>query len=108
MEKLHALADSKDSDWIVDDTPPTRHALAFLDAPRLLTRLLENRVYRLLMAPRGLVRAVNSAAHARTRTIGCIDDSATLDYDTPPAAMILRSTRSCIHCALHQSTGVTC
>ena len=31
-----------------------------------------------------------------------------LNYDTPPAAVILRSTRSCIHCELHQSTGVTC
>ena len=26
----------------------------------------------------------------------------------PDAAMILRSTRSCIHCVLHQSTGDTC
>ncbi|MEO5838697.1 MAG: ArsA-related P-loop ATPase [Acidimicrobiales bacterium] len=69
MEKLHALAESKEYDLIVVDTPPTRHALAFLDAPRLLTRLLDNRVYRLLMAPRGLVRAVNNAAHLFIRQI---------------------------------------
>ncbi|HUP72823.1 MAG TPA: ArsA-related P-loop ATPase [Acidimicrobiales bacterium] len=69
MEKLHALAESRDYDLIVVDTPPTRHALAFLDAPRMLTRLLENRIYRLLMAPRGLVRAVNSAAHIFIRQI---------------------------------------
>jgi anion-transporting ArsA/GET3 family ATPase len=69
MEKLHALAESNDYDLIVVDTPPTRHALAFLDAPRMLTRLLENRVYRLLMTPRGFVRAVNSAAHMFTRQI---------------------------------------
>ena len=62
MEKLHALAESGDYDLIVVDTPPTRHALAFLDAPRMLTRLVENRIYRLLMAPRGFVRAVNSAS----------------------------------------------
>jgi anion-transporting ArsA/GET3 family ATPase len=69
MEKLHALAESNDYDLIVVDTPPTRHALAFLDAPRMLTRLLENRIYRMLMAPRGFVRAVNSAAHVFTRQI---------------------------------------
>jgi anion-transporting ArsA/GET3 family ATPase len=81
MEKLHALAESNDYDLIVVDTPPTRHALAFLDAPRMLTRLLENRVYRLLMAPRGFVRAVNSAAqvfiHQITRVVGAevVDDA---------------------------------
>ena len=69
MEKLHALSESGEYDLIVVDTPPTRHALAFLDAPRLLTRLLENRVYRLLMAPRGLVRAVNNAAQVFIRQI---------------------------------------
>ena len=69
MEKLHALAESNAYDLIVVDTPPTRHALAFLDAPRMLTRLLENRIYRMLMAPRGFVRAVNSAAHVFTRQI---------------------------------------
>ena len=69
MEKLHALAESGDYDLIVVDTPPTRHALAFLDAPRMLTRLVENRIYRLLMAPRGFVRAVNSAAQIFIRQI---------------------------------------
>jgi anion-transporting ArsA/GET3 family ATPase len=69
MEKAHALAESNDYDLIVVDTPPTRHALAFLDAPRLLTRLLENRVYRLLMAPSGFVRAMNNAAQFFNRQI---------------------------------------
>ena len=53
-------------------------------------------------------RATQSAALASTRTMRCIDDSGILDYCTPPAAVTLRSTRSCIHCGLHQSTGVTC
>ena len=30
------------------------------------------------------------------------------NYHTPPAATILRWTRSSNHCVLHQSTGVTC
>jgi anion-transporting ArsA/GET3 family ATPase len=69
MEKLYELHESGRFDLIVVDTPPTRHALAFLDAPRLLTRLLENRVYRVLMAPRGVVRAVNSAAQLFVRQV---------------------------------------
>ena len=36
MEKLHELHESGDFDLIVIDTPPTRHALDFLDAPRRL------------------------------------------------------------------------
>src|SRR5687767_3919978 len=60
-----------------------------------------------------LDRAAQSATLASTRTgirqtRAYIDDSRILDYCTPPAAVILRSTRSCIHCGLHQSTGVTC
>ena len=37
MEKLHELHDEGGFDLIVVDTPPTRHALDFLDAPRRLT-----------------------------------------------------------------------
>ena len=38
MEKLYELHDRGGFDLIVVDTPPTRHALDFLDAPRRLTR----------------------------------------------------------------------
>ena len=51
MEKLYELHDRGGFDLIVVDTPPTRHALDFLDAPRRLTRLLDNRIFRLLMVP---------------------------------------------------------
>ena len=43
MEKLHELHDEGGFDLIVVDTPPTRHALDFLDAPQRLLRLLDNR-----------------------------------------------------------------
>ena len=69
MEKLYELRTSGAYDLVVVDTPPTRHALAFLDAPRSLIRLLDNRIYRLLMAPRGLVRTLNSAAQLFARQI---------------------------------------
>jgi anion-transporting ArsA/GET3 family ATPase len=70
MEKLYELHDESDFDLVVVDTPPTRHALDFLDAPRRLSRFLEHRLFRLLVAPsRGLVRAVNVAAQTFLRTV---------------------------------------
>jgi len=70
MEKLYELHDEHDFDLIVVDTPPTRNALDFLEAPRRLTRFLDHRLYRVLMAPtRGIVKAVNVAAQAFLRTI---------------------------------------
>jgi anion-transporting ArsA/GET3 family ATPase len=70
MEKLYELHEHSGFDLIVVDTPPTRHALDFLDAPRRLTRFLDNRVFRLLMVPtRGVVRVGSVAAQALLRTI---------------------------------------
>lgn len=70
MEKLHELHNSGRFDLVVVDTPPTRNALDFLDAPRRLTRFLDNRVFRLLMMPtRAYLRAVSVATQAFLRTI---------------------------------------
>jgi anion-transporting ArsA/GET3 family ATPase len=69
MEKLYELHEETDFDLIVIDTPPTRNALDFLDAPGTLTRFLDHPLYRVLMAPtRGIVKAVNFAAQALMRT----------------------------------------
>jgi anion-transporting ArsA/GET3 family ATPase len=70
MEKLYELHEETEFDLVVVDTPPTRHALDFLDAPRRLSRFLDHRLFRLLMAPsRGIVRAVNVAAQTFLRTV---------------------------------------
>jgi len=70
MEKLYELHEDHDFDLIVVDTPPTRNALDFLEAPRRLTRFLDHRLYRILMAPtRGFVKAINVAAQAFLRTV---------------------------------------
>lgn len=70
MEKLYALHASPQFDLVVVDTPPTRHALDFLDAPRRLTHFLDHRLYRTLMAPtRGVMKAVNVAAQTFIRTV---------------------------------------
>src|SRR5450759_3802727 len=70
MEKLHELAEERGLDAVVVDTPPSRHALDFLDAPRRLTSLLNNRFFQVLMMPtRVSLKFVGMAAHALLRTI---------------------------------------
>lgn len=69
-EKLYELAVEGDYDLVVVDTPPTRNALDFLEAPQRLARFLDHRLYRVLMAPtKGFVRAVNVAAQALVRSL---------------------------------------
>ena len=51
MEKLGQLRRSDEWDLIVVDTPPSRSALDFLDAPERLGRFLDGRLIRVLTAP---------------------------------------------------------
>ena len=51
MEKLGQLRAAGEWDLIVVDTPPTRSALDFLDAPNRLTSFLDGRFLKLLLAP---------------------------------------------------------
>jgi anion-transporting ArsA/GET3 family ATPase len=51
MEKLGQLRAQDEWDLIVVDTPPSRSALDFLDAPSRLGRFLDGRMLRLLAAP---------------------------------------------------------
>jgi anion-transporting ArsA/GET3 family ATPase len=51
MEKLHQLHSAGDYDLIVLDTPPSTHALEFLDAPRRLTGFLQSDFLKLLFRP---------------------------------------------------------
>jgi anion-transporting ArsA/GET3 family ATPase len=58
MEKLFELHTSGRFDLLVLDTPPTRNALDFLDAPRRLTQFIEGRSLRVFMKPTGLAARV--------------------------------------------------
>jgi anion-transporting ArsA/GET3 family ATPase len=65
MEKLGQLRRADEWDLIVVDTPPSRSALDFLDAPQRLARFLDGRLLRLLTAPakvggRAYLRALNA------------------------------------------------
>lgn len=80
MEKLYELAEETDFDLIVVDTPPTRNALDFLDAPARLSRFLDHRLYRLLTAPnRGVFRAVNVATQTFVRTVARVVGADVID-----------------------------
>jgi anion-transporting ArsA/GET3 family ATPase len=66
MEKLGQLRQSDEWDLIVVDTPPSRSALDFLDAPQRLGRFLDGRLIRLLSAP----TRVGGRAYLRVVTAG--------------------------------------
>ena len=51
MEKLYELATERDYDLVVLDTPPTAHALDFLDAPDRILDFLGNETARALLSP---------------------------------------------------------
>jgi anion-transporting ArsA/GET3 family ATPase len=51
MEKLGQLQSTGEWDLVVVDTPPTRSALDFLDAPDRLATFLDGRMLRILLAP---------------------------------------------------------
>src|SRR5690606_14639913 len=64
-----------DYDLLVLDTPPTRNALDFLDAPRRLTQFIEGRSLRVFMRPTGLAarvagRGANVALSVLKRIVG--------------------------------------
>jgi anion-transporting ArsA/GET3 family ATPase len=70
-ERLHALHADERFDVVIVDTPPTRNALDFLDAPGTLARFIDHPLFRLLMMPtrRGL-KVLNVATQPVLRTIG--------------------------------------
>ena len=70
-EKLYQLHRDDRFDLVVVDTPPTRNALDFLDAPVTLTRFINHRLFRLMMLPaRSGMKVLNIAAQPVLRTIG--------------------------------------
>ena len=58
VAKLYELDASGRFDAIVLDTPPSRNALDFLDAPQRLTGFLEGRSLKILTAPTGAAAAI--------------------------------------------------
>ncbi len=62
MEKLGQLLAEDRWDLVVVDTPPSRNALDFLDAPKRLGSFMDSRLWKLLLGPgRGIGRLVAGA-----------------------------------------------
>ncbi|MEJ7894606.1 MAG: ArsA family ATPase [Solirubrobacteraceae bacterium] len=77
IAKLHELSQSDDFDVIVLDTPPSRNALDFLDAPDRLTGFLTGRAGRMFLRPGrlfGAGTAVVFSALRRATGVGLLDD----------------------------------
>ena len=80
MEKLHELYEDGGFDLIVVDTPPSRHALDFLDAPARLLRLLNNPIFRILMVPtRTYLKVAGAAVQAFIRRVSRVVGAAVVD-----------------------------
>ena len=60
VETLYRLAHEEDYDLLVVDTPPARHAVDFLDAPRRLVALLDSRAFAILKNPASILPASGS------------------------------------------------
>jgi anion-transporting ArsA/GET3 family ATPase len=58
VTKLYELSSEYDFDVIVLDTPPSRNALDFLQAPENMLRFLEGRALKVFLAPGGLAARV--------------------------------------------------
>jgi len=70
-ETLHALHGDDRFDLVIVDTPPSRNALDFLEAPGVLARFLDHRAFKLLMLPtKGGLRVLGSAAQPILKAIG--------------------------------------
>lgn len=60
VESVLRLAETGDYDLIVVDTPPARHAVDFLDAPRRLLALLDSRAFAILKDPTTILGGAGS------------------------------------------------
>jgi anion-transporting ArsA/GET3 family ATPase len=74
MEKLYELHAEGGFDVVVIDTPPTRNALDFLDAPQRMNEFFDSRVLRWFLLPYmkaggGIMRVANVAASTFLRIV---------------------------------------
>jgi anion-transporting ArsA/GET3 family ATPase len=92
MEKLGQLLGQDRWDLVVVDTPPSRNALDFLDAPKRLGSFMDGRLWRLLLAPgRGIGRLVTGAVGLAMRALSTVLGSQMLS-DASQFVQMLDST----------------
>lgn len=71
MEALHRFVDEGRYDLVILDTPPSRHALDFLEAPGRLSRFLDGKIFQLFLPKEGglLRRAASSVINRVLRGV---------------------------------------
>ena len=73
MEKLGQLLAEDRWDLVVVDTPPSRNALDFLDAPERLGSFMDSRLWKLLLGPgRGIGRLVTGAVGLAMKALSTV------------------------------------
>lgn len=78
-EAVYELHDDPRFDLVVVDTPPSRHALDFLEAPGVLTRFLAHPLFRVMMLPtRAGLKVVGAATQPLLRALGKVVGNAVL------------------------------
>ena len=91
MEKLGQLLQQDRWDLVVVDTPPSRNALDFLDAPKRLGSFMDSRLWKLLLAPgRGIGRIVTGAVGLAMKAMSTVLGSQML---SDASQFVNRSTR---------------
>jgi anion-transporting ArsA/GET3 family ATPase len=73
IAKLYDLDQDGGYDLLVLDTPPSRNALDFLDAPSRLTRFFQGRAIRMFLRPAGLLGRGSSLVFALLRRVTGVD-----------------------------------
>ena len=69
MEKLFEIHQEGRFDFLVLDTPPSRNALDFLDAPKRLTQFIEGRGMQMFMKPTGIATKVVGRGSSMTFSV---------------------------------------
>src|SRR5918996_5966222 len=73
IAKLYELDQDGDYDLLVLDTPPSRNALDFLDAPGRLTGFFQGRAIRMFLRPAGLLGRGSGLVFAVLRRVTGVD-----------------------------------
>ncbi len=80
IEKLFELHEGSAYDLVVVDTPPTRRALEFLDAPHRVQRFLDNRIFKVFVAPgSSYLRAASLAGQLVLRAVARVAGAEVVD-----------------------------
>ncbi len=87
-EKLHELASDSDFDFLVLDTPPTRHALDFLEAPEKMIRLTSNSILEWFLKPGFFAGGFGILQKGADRVLSVFDRLAGLQFLRELAEML--------------------